>query len=367
MGGLAAIVLAVALLIDWRMARDEAPGRPPETFLVGDEGRYWCLDLKPNDSGLKALFARFDEINDATRRKVLRGTFLESLPLPHRGAKLDDLAPFTFELSTSSSGPASGLPLPTAWAARGTFSHGLFRLRAALKVMRFVASRDANNGETHDVDGIEVTEIHDNGAGFSVATVGNRVVVASDVARMRAVLGTAQATPAPALPEVLALHDAIKLPGEDAWAFYSNRRSGGLGSLPSNGGAVASFDVNERDELAFRIVVAGSGAVEGESEFAGAPADCSAVASRFLPGLPVSAITLDGAGARAGDRGAKEFSGRITGVSTRLAELLGRVTELRRSGMPFAIPTPPSLPGSGDHRSETPAGPTHEGTPTPRR
>jgi len=365
--GLGALVVVGALLIGWRLARDEAPGRPLETFLVGDEARYWCVGLKPHDAGLEALFARFDEINDAMRRKVLRGTFLQSLPLPHRGARLDDLAPFTFELSMAASDKASGRPVPTGWGARATFSHGLFRMRAALKVMRFVASRDATQGETIDVDGIAVTEIHDNGAGFAVATVGNRVLVASDPARMRAVLRTSTAPPGPALPEVLALHDAIKLEGEDAWAFYSNRGPGGLGPPLAESGALASFDVNERDELAFRVVVSGSGAVEGGSDFEGTPADCSAVASRFLPGIPVSAITIDGVGAHAGDGGSKEFSGRITGLSTRLAELLGRVTELRRSGTPSASPNPPSLPPSGDPRSETPAGPTHEGTPTPRR
>jgi len=328
--GLAALVVVGALLIGWRFARDEAPGRPSETFLVGDEGRYWCLDLKPGDAGLAALFVRFGEINDATSRHIFRGTFLEPLPLPHRGAKLDDLAPFAFEFSTSSSDPASGLTVPTAWAARATFSRGLFRVRAALRLMRFVASRDATKGETHDVDGIAVTEIYAKGAGFAVATVGNRVLVASDTARMRTVLSPARATAAPALPELTGLHDAIKLEGEDAWAFYSNRRAGGLGPPLAEGGALASFDVNEQDELAFRVVVSGGGAVEGGGDFAGTPAECTVVASRFLPGIPVSAITIDGEGARAGDGGAKEFSGRITGLSTRLAELLSSVTVIRR-------------------------------------
>ena len=364
---LAALVVGGALLIGWRLARDEAPGRPPETFLVGDEARYWCLDLKPSDTGLAALFARFDEINDATRRNLVRGTFLETFPFPHRRARLDELAPFTFELSLSMSDKASGLPVPTGWAARGTFSHGLFRMRAALKLMRFFASRDAKKGTTIDVDGIAVTEVHDKGAGFAVATVGSRVLVANDAARMRTVLRTAAAAPAPALPEVLALHDAIKLEGEDAWAFYSNRRVGGLSPPLADNGALASFDVNERDELAFRVVVSAGGAVEGGSDFAGTRKECSAVVSRFLPGVPVSAITIDGDGARPRDRGAMEFSGRIAGLSKRLAELLLRVTEIRRLGTPFANPTPPSLPPPVDPQSGTPAGPTHEETPTPRR
>ena len=212
-----------------------------------------------------------------------------------------------------------------------------------------------------------MTEIHDNRAGFAVATVGNRVIVASDAARMRTVLRTATAPPAPTLPELTALHDAVKLEGEDAWAFYSNRSPGGLGPSPTGSFALASFDVTERDELVFRVVVSDVAAAEGGDGFAGTSSECSAVVSRFLPGLPVSAITIDAGAAHAGEGGSKEFSGRITGLSTRLAELLGRVTELRRSGRPFASPSPPSLPPSGDPRSETPAGPTHEGTPTPRR
>ena len=364
--GLAALVVAGAVLIGWRLARDEAPGRPPETFLVGDEGRYWCLDLKPNDTGLTALFARFSEINDATRRNLLRGTVFEAIPFPHKQARLDQLAPFTFEISLPMSERTSGSPVPAGWAARGTFSHGLFRLRAALKVMRFLARRDAKKGETQDVDGIAVTEIHDNGSGFAVATVGDRVLVTSDAARMRMVLQTATAPPSPTLPEVLALHDAIKLEGEDAWGFYSARQVGGLSTPWGDGGAVASFDVNDRDELAFRVVVSCGGTVEGETDFAGALEECSAVASRFLPGVPLSEITIDGNGARPRGSGAMEFSGRIPGLSNRLAELFGRAMELRRSGTPFASPTPPSLPASADPRSGTPAGPMNEGTPRPR-
>ena len=232
-------------------------------------------------------------------------------------------------------------------------------MRAAFKVIRFVLSRDPTKGVTKDVDGIEVTEIHSNGARFAVATVGNRVLVASDAARLRAVLRIAQATPAPAVPEVLALHDAIKLPGEDAWAFYSSRSP--------DRGALASFDVNERDELAFRVVVSTGSAVEGGSDFAGTPSECSSVVSRFLPGVPVGAITIDGDGARARDRGSKEFFGRVDGWSARFAELVSRVTEIRRSEQPFASPIPPSLPPIVDPRSGTAAGPMHEETPTTRR
>lgn len=359
LAGLAALVVVGALLIGWRLARDQAPGRPLETFLVGDEGRYWCIELKPQDAGLAALFARFDEISDRTRRNVLRGTFLESIPLPQRGTRLDEFAPFTLEFSTASFDLAAGGPVSTGWAARGTFSHGLFRMRAAFRVMRFVLSRNATKGVTQEIDGITVTEIHDNSLRFAFATAGNRVLVASDAARLKAVFQVAQAPPTAAVPKVVALHDAIKLPGEDAWAFYSNRGQ--------DGGAVVSFDVNERDELAFRVVVSSGSAIEGGDDFAGTPPDCSLVVSRFLPGVPVGAITIDGEGARAGDGGSQEFSGRVVQWSTRFAELVSRVTDMRRSGTPFASPIPPSLPRPVDPRSGTAAGTTHEEIPTPRR
>ena len=361
---LAALVVGGALLIGWRLARDEAPGRPRETFLVVDEARYWCLDLKQGDTGLAGLFARFDEINDATRRDLLRGTFLQNLPFPRRRARLDELAPFTLELSLSTSDKALGLPVPTGWAARGTFSHGLFRMRLALKLMRLFASRDTTNLETIDIDGIAVTEVHGKNVAFAVATLGDRVLVANDASRLRTVLRTAAATPLPELAELLALHDSIKLDGEDAWAFYSNRRVGDLSKPVGASGALASFDVNDRDELAFRVVVR-RGAVEEASDFAGTPADCSAVVSRFLPGVPSSAFAIDGNGAHRSDEEAVGCSGRIVGVSKRLTELAGRVRDLRLLEPPFATPTPPSPPQPDDPRNGTPAGPTREGTATP--
>ena len=37
LAGIAALFVVGALLIGWRLARDETPGRPLEAFLVGDE------------------------------------------------------------------------------------------------------------------------------------------------------------------------------------------------------------------------------------------------------------------------------------------------------------------------------------------
>ncbi len=364
---LVGIVILGALIVGWRLARDPAPGRPVETFLVGDEARYWRVALEPGDAGLEAFFARLNEINEATRRNVLRGTFLESLPLPNRGARLAEFAPFTFELSSTASDDAPGLPLPTGWAARGTFSKGLWRVRAALRVMRFVAGRHGSPGGTQDVDGIPVTEIHDKGAGFAVAAVGNRVLVASDATRLRTVLRTEGRSDVPAHPELLALHDSIKLEGEDAWAFYSARRPGGLTPPLAEGGALASFDLNENDELAFRVAISPGRTLEGEADFSGDPADCALVVSRFLPGVPANVITIDGEGARSGAGGSREFSGRITGLSTRLAELLSLVTERRRQERPSASPSPSFPQPPSDPQSGSLGEPTHEGTPTPQR
>jgi hypothetical protein len=139
---LAMILIFGAFVVGWRLTRDETAGRSVESFLIGDETRYWSLDLKADDPGLVALFARFDEINDSTRRSALKGTVFESLPLPRRHARLDQVAPLTFEIAVVLGDSAEGPPRPTAWAARGALSHGMLRLRAALKMMRWISSRD---------------------------------------------------------------------------------------------------------------------------------------------------------------------------------------------------------------------------------
>jgi len=339
-GVLTALAVGGALLIGWRLARDVAPARAPERFLVGDETRYWCLDLKSDDAGLNSLFERFDEINDASRRSLVRGTFLEMIPLPRRRARLDEFAPFTLEFSLLAGDPPERLPLPRGWAARGTFSHGVLRLRSAVKVMRWALSRDTAKAGTIDVDGIVVTEVRGENAAFAIAAAGNRVLAASDASRMRALLRpSAEPAPSP-LAELYALHDGVKLDGEDAWAFASNTRAGGLSKPVAIGRAAASFDVNERDELAFRVAVADGVAVEEGSGFSGTREECLAVAASFLPGIPADAISIDGEGARRGEGGRLEFRGRISGVSERLVELLAGIKELRTRDPEHPPPAP---------------------------
>ena len=370
-----AILLGVSLLIGWRLARDEAPGRAPEAFFLGNESRYWRIELKPNDAGLLALFARIDEINEATRRDLVRGTFLEVFPWPRRRARLDELAPFTGEFALAMSDPADGLQAPEGWAARGTFSHGLFRLRAAAKLIRFFATRDSGKAELLDVDGIAVTHIHGASAEFAFANVGNRVLVTSDATRMRRALQSA-AEPPPKIRELLALHESVAIDGEDAWAFIASMRLGDFAKPFVTRGAAASFDVNDRDELAFRMIVTDAERVSEGRAFSGDRDDSLTIVSAFLPGFPREAIALDGDGARRNEDGAWEISGRITGLSTRLAALLSGAKAFRlrhREGStpwsepPSAIPPPPIPPPPSDPRSGTPAEPPHAETPRPPR
>lgn len=343
-----ALVVAIALLVGWQLARDEAPGRETESFLVGDETRYWRLELKADDAGLLAFVARLEEINDATRRKVFQGTIFESIPIPRRQPHLDELAPMTLEVSLADDG----------WAARGTLSHGMLRLRAGMKFMRWMLTRDAAKGDTVDIDGVTVTRFHDGNAAFSFATVGNRVLASSDADRMRVALQSKTTVGSAEKQKTLfALHRSVALPGEDAWAFWS--------VSPASAGAAASFDLNDRDELAFKMVVAGTpSAIEGGA-FQGTPEQCLAVVAAFLPGMPVDAVELEAANARRLEHGGFEFSGRIAGVSGRVSALVMKAKAGRLLKSPSAIPTPPSLPPQSGPRSETPAGSPREGIPTP--
>jgi hypothetical protein len=349
---LVAAVLAVGLLIGWQLSRDEAPGRPVEPFLVGDESRFWRLDLKPDDAGLKALFTRLDEINETTRRRIFQGTFLESIPFPHRRARLDELAPFTLEIALAGDGATPGATETPGWAARGTFSHSVLRMRAALKVMGWVLTRKFDEGGTLDVSGVTVTQIRDDHGKLAFATVGNRVIVTSDADRMRSALRPASSAPQ-ATPEPLdALHRQLRLEGEDGWAFLSHARIGDW-SKPLTVSGAASFDLNDRDELVFRMI-ATPDALGGEGNgFKGTREETAAVFAAFLPALPFDAVELDGNGPVHQEPEKLELSGRIPRLSTQLADLLPRTTGLRPRKdrhpepgpeRPAATPTPSSPP-----------------------
>ena len=376
----AAIVVCVAVGVGWNLTRDPAPGRARESFLTGDESRYWCLDLRADDPGLKKLFERLEAIGDESRRRALHGTFLENIPLPSRRARLEDIAPFTLEGSLFMSDPANGLQVPTGWAARGTFSHDVLRMRAGMKLMRWMLSRDAANSATLDIDGIAVTEVQHENARFALTSVGNRVLATNDAARMRAVLRTPDE---PNSDGVQALHDGVRLDGEDVWAFLSHVRLDGLSDPLVISSAVASFDVNARDELAFRVAVTDRGTADEGRTFRGTHDECVAVVSSLLPVFSPDAIELDTEGAKAAAAGSMVFSGRIPVFSKylpdlpkQLAVIVGTSIAKRREaqaqpppapGTPSATPIPPSPPQPVGPRTGTPGGPTHEGTPKPPR
>jgi hypothetical protein len=333
--------------VGWHLTRDPAPGRPPEAFLTGAESRYWCLDLKPDDAGLKALFQKVDAAGEEARRKALKGTFLEAFPFPRRRAQLDQIAPLTLEGSLFGE--------PHAWAARGTFSHQVLRMRAALKLMRWMMTRKTGKATTSEIDGIAVTEVDDSHVAFALVNVGNRVLAANDASRLRAVLGAAAEPPHPA---IAALHREIA------------RQRGRLGVHRESGirarrtrcrdAAVASFDVNPDDELAFRVAVSESAAVPEGLPFKGTRNECGAVVGAFLPMFAAETIEIDGDGAAPPVDGSRVFTGRIRELTKRLPELPKRLGEvlLRSTGSapqtPSASPIPPSPPSSAGPRS-TPA------------
>ena len=98
----------VAVAVGWHLTRDRGPGRAANRF-SGDESRYWRLDLRADDAGLKKLFERFE----ADRRRVAAAVAAWHLSREHpaactAGRRLEDIAPFTLEGSWFTSDPASG-------------------------------------------------------------------------------------------------------------------------------------------------------------------------------------------------------------------------------------------------------------------
>lgn len=348
-----ALVLGCGWYVGWRLTRDPAPSRGPEAFLTGAESRYWCLSLTPDDAGLAELFRQLDGASEEAREKALHGTFLESFPLPRRHVDLAEVAPLTLEFSRFAE--------PPGWAVRGTLSHQVLRMRAVLKVMRWAMTRKLGKARTLDVEGMSVTEVRDNGVEFALANAANRVLAASDVSRMRQVLVSSADAP---LPAMLALHRAVALAGEDGWAFIARSELEGLLN-PLSISAAASFDVAPSDELVFRVAVAETAARPEGRTFRGSPEECAAVIAAFLPMFSADAFEIDGDGAQPPVDGSRVFTGRVRGLTKRLPGLPKRLGSVFVS--PSANPSPPSPPSSGDPRSETPAAPRREGSPTPPR
>lgn len=358
-GAVAAVVILAGAVVTWRLVRDETPGRAEETFFTGDETRAWCVDLKPDDAGVQAFLTRWEEANAKVRHRVLENTPLRALPFPRKRARLDEIAPLKIEIALWMA-PRPGAPDEVAgWAARGTFSHGIVRMRLAVRMMRWLLSRNGGKSRSVEIEGVQVGEFHDPQASFALTSVGNRALVASDDGRMRAILGTAGRAAPAGDPVLLALRALARLPGEDGWATAREFGSSGARRGLTVPRAAASFDVQETDALAFRVAMSG--------EVPGGRDACAGVAASFLPGVPEEAITIDSGPARADATGAVVFTGHIDRLSERIAGWLARLKETREPEPPSAIPTPPSPATTEDPRSGTRAEPPHEESPTPAR
>jgi hypothetical protein len=351
-GTLAALVIGGCGIFAWRLMRDETPGRPVEAMLAGDENRYWCFELKPDDAGIVAMVDRLDRVNDEARRRALENTPLKGFPLPRRRADVQQFLPLKLELTV-----VGEIPKDVAgWAGRATVSRGGLRMRAMMKAMRWMLTRDAAKAEVLDVDGVQVTVLHERKVQAAFASVGNRILLADGVDRLRRLLTAPHDTSAARLAGIPELHEAIRLDGEDGWAFAADTEVAGPRRPLTLQGAVASFDLTADDALLVRLAVpAGDGA--GLAELTADEA--TAIARSFLPPKAAAAIVLDeGSPVLEGGR-AWRIDARISGLTSRLSGFL--------SESPFASPTEPSLPPTSDPRTDTPSEPPHGGNPTPAR
>ncbi|HEX4825504.1 MAG TPA: hypothetical protein VFV19_14470 [Candidatus Polarisedimenticolaceae bacterium] len=312
-GGVLLLVMIAAIAIGWRLTRDVAPGRPVEAFLSGDETRYWCLDLKADDPGIAAFVQNVQRASEEMREETLEHSPLRLLPFRPRGNRIDELLPIKLELAQSDEG----------WVGRATFSKQIFRIRAAVKLIRFVIGRDP--AAPAGPDGIPFASFGDKRTGKRVAMtmVGNRLLVASAPSRLSKALATDRADGAAVDPKVAALHTSIRQDGEDGWAF-------------APGPSVASFDVTDGDALRFRVVTVQDAAMTAD--------EARALAHRWIPLVEDDAIELDSGTPSRRPDGMWLVEGRIVKLSERVRRVLLHATERDASGSPSATPTPPSPP-----------------------
>ena len=333
LGGVVLLVIIAGLVVGWRLTQDVAPGRPVEAFLIGDETRYWSLDLKPDDPGIAVFVENVQHASEEMREETLKNSPLRFLPVRPRGNRLDELLPLKLELAQSADG----------WAARATFSKMAWKVRAAVKLIRFMMGRDPE--APVGPDGIPFASFHDpkSETRFALTMVGNRLLAASSPARLTKALAVDRADGTAIDPAVPPLHASIRLEGEDGWAF-------------APGPTVASFDVAADDALRFRIVAAADTMNEN---------DARDLAHRWLPFVGGEEFELDpGTPSRRAD-GLWLIEGRIAQLSDRVHRGLTHVSERSRS--PSATPLPPSPPPSSDPRTDTPAAPKRGETPSPPR
>ena len=319
-GGLALLVIGGCGFFAWRLMRDETPGRPVEAMLAGDENRYWCFELRPDDAGIVAMMDRLDRINAESRRRVLENTPLKGFPLPTRRADVNQILPLKLEFAVVGEAPSNLFDLADldGWSGRATVSRGGLRLRAFVKAMRWMVTRDAGKAEVVDVDGVQVTVLRQATAHAAFASVGNRILFADDVERLRTLLTTPAEQTAPRLAGISEFHEGIRLEGEDGWAFAADTAVAGPERPLPLLGAVASFDLTPDDAIRFRLgVPAGDGA--GLSKLT--REEATAIAASFFPPKAGRAIELEeGSPVLEGGK-AWRIEGRISGLTSRLSSL----------------------------------------------
>jgi hypothetical protein len=343
--GFLALVIVVGLGIGWRLTRDESPGRAPETFLLGDETAYWVLDLKADDPGVKEALQRIHEQSEAAREEALKNSPLAFLGSVRKPNQLAEMLPIKLELAKA----------PDTWAARVSFSRGTWRMRMGLKIMRWVFGRGAGKGATQAVDGVAVTTIPDpkgNGE-FAFAMVGSRLLIAGSSGRLTRALDTSHGVSGVKDPAIDGLHESVRQAGEDGWAF-------------APGPSVASFDVNEQDQL--RFVIAAPASMDARE--LPAPERALERVHAFLPYFREGVIVLDESAPTVQPDGSWRITGKIDHVSEQLVAMFLRFSAKRADRpsepeTPSATPTPPSPPTSSDPRSDTPGAPKRGESPTP--
>ena len=365
-GVLVLLALVGATFVGWRLTRDEAPGRPVERLLLGDETRYWCWDLKPDDAGLIATLDRLERSADAPRDEALARSPLRVLGAFKGRGRFAASLPVKLELALKNPPGSESLSDLEGWSARLTVSRGVLRMRAALRLVRWLVTRDADAARVEEVDGVPVTTITDPRAGFTVAlaAIGNRVLIASDVERVRRLLARDPPEASPAAELLEGLHEGVRLPGEDGWSFSRGIDVGGGSRTLRVAASVASFDVATDDALAVKVAVLEGGA-EGWGKLSAAEA--VAIVQSHLLRLSADAMVVDQVVPPATPGAAWVVSARIPDLSTKAGVLFERFSASRESGWPSATPNPPSPPPPSGPRSDTPGASPREGTPTPAR
>lgn len=374
-GALIALIFIVAGVGGWLLVRDTTPpGRPEEPFLLGGDTAYWSFDLRPDDPGLAVVLAHLQDTGERLRRESAPQSPLAHLRIPRRDAELDQIFPVRVEAADG----------PSGWAARFTMSKQVLRMRAALRVARWLMTRDARQAANDEVEGVTMTTLRPHGkAVASFAMVGPRFLVTERPGRLRDALSVhpvIEASRAPAYlsgPEIERRHEKVRRDGELGWGFAGRVELPGRRSADCVGQATASFALSPKGALDVVAVAEGqdSACELGSLDAAAA----RTIVAALLPRLdPESVVVKEGSLAR-GEDGAWRFEASIPDFPEQFQQALVRIAArdaAKRaddvSGFPEpTVPSPtrprPSPGTTSGPRSGTRAAPPRGGSPTPPR